>query len=278
MGQAQPNASPRPSPSTPRFPPRTCHRRGCGHVFAPRTWNQRYCQRPECLCQLHRWQAAKRQRQRRQQAEKRQQDAAAQRLRRRRRREQQAVAEGPGPPPTPPPAHATQEPTPGALSRSAGPEKIPPDFCDRPGCYGPLPRPRQSPAAYCGPDCAQAQRRVHDRERKFGQRKRKRKAARRRARRRRVRRRARRRRARRRAARRRTSGLTPRRPRRPSAARPGPTRVRSPGQGPAAPLSSRDRSELPYSPEEVLEDEHDSETSPGHRPRAPPTGRGFFLG
>jgi len=200
MGQAQPNASTRPLPSTPRFPPRTCHRRGCGHVFPPRTWNQRYCQRPECLRELHRWQAAQRQRQRRQQAEKRQQDAAAQRLRRRRRREQQAVAEGPGPPPPPPPAHALQEPTPGALSRSAGPEKIPSDFCDRPGGYGPLPRPRQGPAAYCGPDCAQAQRRVHDRERKFGQRKRKRKAARRRARRRRVLRRARRRRARRRAS------------------------------------------------------------------------------
>ena len=57
-----------------------------------------------------------------------------------------------------------------AWSRS---DNIPEDFCDRPGCYEPLPGTRRGPAQYCGGECRQAQRRVHDRERKFKDRQRK---------------------------------------------------------------------------------------------------------
>ncbi len=44
---------------------RTCLRKGCGRRYRARQWNQRYCQDPECLRLVHRWQATKRQRQRR---------------------------------------------------------------------------------------------------------------------------------------------------------------------------------------------------------------------
>ena len=40
---------------------RVCLRKGCGNVFQPRRWNQRYCQDQQCMQQLRRWQAAKRQ-------------------------------------------------------------------------------------------------------------------------------------------------------------------------------------------------------------------------
>jgi len=135
----------------------------------------------------------------------------------------------------PPPPLVSQAPTPRAWSRSG---KIPPDFCDRPGCYGPLPRPRRGPAQYCGHDCARAQRRVHDRERKFKQRQRKRKAA------------------RRRSSRRRPLLRPARRPRaspalcreRRAASRQASKRVRSPQQKAAAAVSSRDRTPLPAIP------------------------------
>jgi len=259
MGREQHNSPSRRSPSTRRFPRRTCHRRGCRRKFLPRSGNQRYCQEPECLRQLHRWQAARRQRRRRKEAEKRKQHAAAERQRRRRRREMQEAKQGelaPSPP-------ASRAPTQRAWSRS---KKIPHDFCDRPGCYGALPGPRRGPAQYCGKNCAQAQRRVQDRERKFKQRQRERKRKRKA-----VPRGSRRRRKPFRTARRQTprkaSYSAPRR-----ASGKASKRVRSAGRKAAASVSSRDRTELPKLPEEVLEHEHDSETSPGHRPRAPPSG------
>jgi len=259
MGRKQHSSRSRRSASTRRFPRRfprrTCHRRGCRRKFLPRSGNQRYCQEPECLRKLHRWQATRRQRRLRKEAEKRKQHAAAERQRRRHRRERQGAKQGemaPSPP-------VSQAPTPRAWSRS---KEFPHDFCDRPGCYGALPGPRRGPAQYCGKNCAQAQRRVHDRERKFKQRRRKRKATPRRSRRRRkpLRR------ARRSmpckascSERRRASGKASK-------------RVRSAGQKAASSVSSRDRTELPEISEEVLGHEHDSETSPGHRPRAPPSG------
>jgi hypothetical protein len=255
MGREQHNSHSRRSPSTRRFSRRTCHRRGCRRKFQPRSGNQRYCQNPECLRKLHRWQAARRQRRRRKEAEKRKQHAAAERQRRRRRREMQEAQQGevaPSPP-------ASPAPTQRAWSRS---KKIPHDFCDRPGCYGALPGPRRGPAQYCGKKCAQAQRRVQDRERKFKQRQRKRKT---------VPRGSRRRRKPFRTARRQTSrSASCRAPRRasPKASR----RVRSAGRKAATSVSSRDRTEHPQRPEEVLEHEPDSKTSPGHRPRAPPSG------
>jgi hypothetical protein len=49
-------------PARGRHPrPRTCLRKGCGREYQPRRWNQRYCQEPECLRQVHQWQAARRQ-------------------------------------------------------------------------------------------------------------------------------------------------------------------------------------------------------------------------
>jgi hypothetical protein len=52
----------------------------------------------------------------------------------------------------------------GAWSRS---KKFPAVFCDRPGCYEPLPDDSRAPARYCGAGCRQAVRRVVDRERKW---------------------------------------------------------------------------------------------------------------
>jgi hypothetical protein len=61
---------------------RICLRKGCGRKYQPRRWNQRYCQDPECLRQVRRWQAAQRQAKRRLVAEVKAQHAEAQRLRR----------------------------------------------------------------------------------------------------------------------------------------------------------------------------------------------------
>ena len=63
---------------------RVCLRKGCGRRYQARQWNQRYCQDPECLRLVHRWQATKRQRQRRAAPEERQKHAEAERSRRQR--------------------------------------------------------------------------------------------------------------------------------------------------------------------------------------------------
>ena len=255
MGRAQSNTSHPSSPSRPRFPVRTCHRKGCGRTFCPRSWNQRYCREPECLRLLHRWQAAKRQRERRRQAEKRQQHAEAERA------ASPTSARGPeegrwgG---SVAPLVAATGTAPRAWSRS---QKIFPDFCDRPGCYDPLPGPRRGPAQYCGAGCAGAQRRVQDRERKFKARQQK--AAEHRA-------------EERKQARVSKASTTPRTNTAEEARRSGEVRERSPGcvRTSASPtdtgLSFRDRIELLCLFEEVSQD--DPKTSPGRRPRAPPSG------
>ncbi len=61
---------------------RTCLRKGCGQVFQPFCWNQRYCQDAHCLGEVRRWQAAKRQRVYRQSAANRKRQAEAQARRR----------------------------------------------------------------------------------------------------------------------------------------------------------------------------------------------------
>ena len=147
-------------------PSRTCLRKGCGQVFQPTRWNQRYCREPRCLREVHRWQAAKRQRVYRRSAENRKRHAEAEARRRRAKKEAANAAECstntrseeavPGSSP-----ESTRG---GAWSRS---NKIPADFCDRPGCYEPLPADSRAPARYCGGDCRQAIRRVRDRERKW---------------------------------------------------------------------------------------------------------------
>lgn len=88
-----PNCRPRASPRRPRA--RICLRKGCGQKYLPRRWNQRYCQDPECLRELRRWQAAKRQARRRQHETVKTQHAQAQRARR------QRAATSPQPPKLP---------------------------------------------------------------------------------------------------------------------------------------------------------------------------------
>ncbi len=63
---------------------RVCLRKGCGRKYQPRPWNQRYCQDPECLREVRRWQAAKRQARRRSTAQAKARHAADQRARRQR--------------------------------------------------------------------------------------------------------------------------------------------------------------------------------------------------
>lgn len=146
----------------PKFDPvrssRTCLRKGCEHVFEPVRWNQRYCQDAECLRELRRWQATKRQRVHRQSAANRQRQAEAQARRRQRARSEMAAGQASS-------ADSRKAPaTDGALSRS---KAIPGDFCNRPGCYERLPDDSRAPVCYCGGDCRQALRRVRDRERKW---------------------------------------------------------------------------------------------------------------
>lgn len=151
MGQDQHNSLASASPSTSSLRPRECLRKGCGTIFAPRCWNQRYCQDAACLKLVRRWQAAKRQRQRRSQPEVRTQRAAAARRQRAEHRRAKASTTEP----------ASRE---RAWSRS---KKFPLDFCDRPGCYDPRRAACSHQARYCGDACCQAVRRVRDRERKW---------------------------------------------------------------------------------------------------------------
>ena len=65
---------------------RTCLRKGCGRRYRARHWRQRYCREPDCLRELRRWQAAKRQRKRRATVEGREKHAQAERERRRRKK------------------------------------------------------------------------------------------------------------------------------------------------------------------------------------------------
>lgn len=136
---------------------RVCLRKGCGSEFQPHCWNQRYCQDPECLRLVRRWQAAKRQRRRRENVEHRKQHREAERERRKRRKDdaktQPIALES---------ANRRDEDQPWSRSnRSLG------NFCDRPGCYDPLRCSCRAQARYCGDDCAQTMRRVLDRERKW---------------------------------------------------------------------------------------------------------------
>lgn len=136
---------------------RTCLRKGCDRVFHPARWNQRYCREPDCLREVHRWQAAKRQRVYRRSPANRQRHAEAEAQRRRRVRStasQQEVS-----------VNLQITATSGSAWSRSNTNST--DFCDRPGCYEPLPTATRAPARYCGRDCRQAMRRVLDRERKW---------------------------------------------------------------------------------------------------------------
>ena len=140
MGRAQSISPPPCFASTRRLPLRVCLRKGCGRIYQPRRWNRRYCQDPACLKLLRRWQNAQRQQQRRQRAEVCEQQAAAKRQRRQRRRQTQATPRAP-PKPDPPPDG-------GAWSHR---RKNSAPFCQRPGCYVPLPAGTYDLVAYQPP-------------------------------------------------------------------------------------------------------------------------------
>ena len=160
MGHSQCSTASPSSPGNFRFPRRVCLRKGCGRIFDVRSGNQRYCQDPECLRLVRRWQAAKRQRIRRQRQEVREERAAAAREVRKRKSRLKTVL----PAPTEPIMPAEQPDPPGAWSRS---RKIPGPICDRVGCYE-SPRPScRCPARYCSHECRDAMQRVRDRERKW---------------------------------------------------------------------------------------------------------------
>ena len=156
LGQLQDNPSALPSASSRRLGPRVCLRTGCGRSYQPRHWKQRYCQEPECLEEVRRWQAAKRQQRRRERAEVRQQQAAAERERRARQREKRRGGDS-----VAPPADGSRR---GAWSRK---ERSSAPFCDRVGCYERLRSCSSGQARYCGEDCRRDVARVRDRERKW---------------------------------------------------------------------------------------------------------------
>jgi hypothetical protein len=90
---------------------RVCLRKGCGCKYQPRRWNQRYCQAAECLREVRRWQAARRQTERRADAAAQAQHADAERARRERVRSalaESASQTAPCPDVTPARGHAAE--------------------------------------------------------------------------------------------------------------------------------------------------------------------------
>ena len=130
---------------------RICLRKGCDHIYTPRRWNQRYCQNPECMRLVQRWQAAQRRAKFRAVPETRQRLAAAERQRRRQPR--------------------TKTPVPNTKAWSRSKRIFHGDLCQRPGCYEPPRDSIRTEAKYCGISCRQAMQRVQDRERKWLRRK-----------------------------------------------------------------------------------------------------------
>lgn len=128
---------------------RICLRKGCQRRYRAASWNARYCQDPQCLRLVRRWQAAKRQQQRRATPEGRQRHAQAQRERR-----LQAAARSRAEDVRPARGHAAKV-------------FLPHPFCNRPGCFEPPQASPKAPASYCGGECRKAVRRVRDRERKW---------------------------------------------------------------------------------------------------------------
>lgn len=137
----------------PTFPIRQCLRKGCSRHFHPVRANQRYCQAPDCLREVRRWYAAKRQRKARCRSEVRGRHAAAEKARRQRRKAQAAAK---------PPNRGS------AWSRRRkNSRNISHPICDRPGCFAAPRFSLRSPARYCSKHCRCAMRRVLDRERKW---------------------------------------------------------------------------------------------------------------
>ena len=133
---------------------RLCLRKECGRRYQPRPrcWNQRYCGDPECLRQVRRWQAARRQARYRLAAHIKARHAQAEKARRLRlNAAAQTVAD---------PEIASER---GHAARTVFPLLM----CDRPGCYEHPASSIRNQARYCGRDCWLAVRNVLDRERKW---------------------------------------------------------------------------------------------------------------
>jgi hypothetical protein len=88
MGRIEHTTKPGGSTRGRRLGWRTCLRKGCGRRYQASHWRQRYCRKPDCLRQLRRWQATRRQRKRRATARGREKHAQAERERRRRKKSQ----------------------------------------------------------------------------------------------------------------------------------------------------------------------------------------------
>jgi len=131
--------------------PRVCLRKGCRCKYLPRSWNQRYCQEPECQRRVRRWQAARRQAEHRRDAFAKTRHAEAQQA----RRERTSSA-----------SHVDQNPE-VAPARGHAPEVSFSLLCDRPGCYELPVTSIRNPARYCCPACRQAVHSIQDRERKW---------------------------------------------------------------------------------------------------------------
>jgi len=143
-----------------KLPVRRCLRKSCRRRFRPERNNQRYCQDPNCLRLVRRWQAAKRQQRRRAQEGHRRAHAVAERKRREHRKAQAALLSKPAPP------DRKSKP---AWSRRRKKSSDP--FCDRPGCWEEPASVGGQRSSYCAQTCRQAMERVLDRERKARQRK-----------------------------------------------------------------------------------------------------------
>lgn len=157
MGQAQ--NTPKRSGSTRidrRLRPRVCLRKGCVQTYQPLRWNQRYCQDPDCMREIRRWQAVRRQRAHRRSPKNRQRHASTEAARRQRQRETFKTTGQDG--------NSRPQDSSRAWSRSKNNSQ---DLCGRPGCYEAPRASHRAPSRYCGDDCRQAIRRVRDRERKW---------------------------------------------------------------------------------------------------------------
>jgi hypothetical protein len=152
MGLEQPTRKPPWRTTKRRRPrPRLCLRKGCGRRYMPRRWNQRYCQDPECLRLVRRWQSARRQRRRRASPQGRQYHRQAERARR-----QEAKLN-----------HHKALERPDKRARGHAGRIFSGTLCSRPGCHEPPRTSLRTPASYCSTACQAAVRRVRDRERKW---------------------------------------------------------------------------------------------------------------
>lgn len=130
---------------------RTCANKKCGRKYQAGRWNQRYCQDPECMREVDRWLAARRQGKRREAGTAKAQHAQAEKARRQQAKSVPKDVQKP-------------ELTP---ARGHAAKFLAHPFCDRPGCYEPRMTSLRNPARFCCAACRQVVRNVLDRERKW---------------------------------------------------------------------------------------------------------------